>query len=155
MASFFFIQMQFAFLAYALVAGAFLAFSDVIMRSLSLTGGVGGVEAMQVINREVFRRVFMALFLGMAAVSLVVAGYSSISLTKACFNGAPISSGDDGSRADARSGTVQLALAKGHSGWSGLVLLCLRPPSRHCALVRLRPKRKENTKFSLAASLHG
>ena len=65
MASFFFILMEFAFLAYALVAGAFLAFSDVIMRSLSLTGGVGGVEAMQVINREVFRRVFMALFLGL------------------------------------------------------------------------------------------
>ena len=36
--------------------------------------GPGGVEAMQVINREVFRWVFMALFLGMAAVSLVLIG---------------------------------------------------------------------------------
>lgn len=75
MSPFFSFLMQFAILAYALVGGVFLAFSDFIMRSLSLTGGVGGVEAMQVINREVFRWVFMALFLGMAAVSLVVAGY--------------------------------------------------------------------------------
>src|SRR6056297_70379 len=81
MSPFFFILMQFAILAYALVGGVFLAFSDFIMRSLSLTGGVGGVEAMQVINREVFRWVFMALFLGMAALSLVVAGYGAVNLT--------------------------------------------------------------------------
>jgi hypothetical protein len=68
--------MQFAILAYALLGGVFLAFSDFIMRSLSLTGGTGGVEAMQVINREVFRWVFMVLFLGMAAASLVIAGYA-------------------------------------------------------------------------------
>ena len=72
--------MQFAVLAYALVGGVFLAFSDFIMRSLSLTGGTGGVEAMQVINREVFRWVFMALFLGMAALSLVIAGYAVLRL---------------------------------------------------------------------------
>lgn len=76
-----FFLMQFAILAYALVGGVFLAFSDFITRSLSLTGGVGGVEAMQVINREVFRWVFMALFLGMAAVSLVISGYAAISLS--------------------------------------------------------------------------
>ena len=68
--------MQFAVLAYALIAGVFLAFSDFIMRSLALTGGVGGVEAMQVINREVFRWIFMALFLGMAGVSVLLAGYA-------------------------------------------------------------------------------
>lgn len=81
MSPFLFFLMQFAILAYALVGGVFLAFSDFIMRSLSLTGGVGGVEAMQVINREVFRWVFMALFLGMAAVSLVISGYAAISLS--------------------------------------------------------------------------
>jgi len=81
MSPFFFILMQLAILAYALVGGVFLAFSDFIMRSLALTGGTGGVEAMQVINREVFRWVFMALFLGMAAVSLVVAGYGANNLT--------------------------------------------------------------------------
>jgi uncharacterized membrane protein len=72
--------MQLSILAYALVAGVFLAFSDFIMRSLAITGGVGGVEAMQAINREVFRWVFMTLFLGMAAVSVVIAGYAWISL---------------------------------------------------------------------------
>lgn len=71
----FFILMQVAVVAYALIGGVFLAFSDFVMRSLSLTGGTGGVEAMQAINREVFRWVFMALFLGMAPVSLAVAGY--------------------------------------------------------------------------------
>ncbi|WP_370251306.1 DUF1772 domain-containing protein [Nioella sp.] len=71
-----FIVAQGAVLAYGLLGGVFLAFSDFIMRSLSLVGGHGGVEAMQVINREVFRIVFMALFLGMAPVSalLVVHG---------------------------------------------------------------------------------
>lgn len=75
MSTAFFFLFQFAILAYALVGGVFLAFSDFIMRSLALTGGHGGVEAMQVINREVFRWVFMALFLGMAAVSVAVAAY--------------------------------------------------------------------------------
>ena len=76
-----FVLLQLSIVAYALVAGVFLAFSDFIMRSLALTGGAGGVEAMQVINREVFRWVFMALFLGMAAVSLIVAGYGAMHLT--------------------------------------------------------------------------
>lgn len=70
-----FVLLQLSILAYALVAGVFLAFADFIMRSLSMTGGTGGIEAMQVINREVFRWVFMALFLGMVAVSLAIAGY--------------------------------------------------------------------------------
>ncbi|MDF0595965.1 DUF1772 domain-containing protein [Psychromarinibacter halotolerans] len=65
-----------AVLAYALVGGVFLAFSDFIMRALSVTSGHGGAEAMQAINREVFRWVFMTLFLGLAAVSLALAVYS-------------------------------------------------------------------------------
>jgi uncharacterized membrane protein len=80
MSTTFFILLQLSIIAYALVAGVFLAFSDFIMRSLALTGGLGGVEAMQVINREVFRWVFMALFLGMAAVSVVIAGYAWVGL---------------------------------------------------------------------------
>ena len=81
MSTTFFILVQISILAYALVAGVFLAFSDFIMRSLALTGGAGGVEAMQVINREVFRWVFMALFLGMAAVSVLIAGYAWVGLS--------------------------------------------------------------------------
>ncbi len=70
-----FIFLQVSIIAYALVGGVFLAFSDFIMRSLAHTGGVGGADAMQVINREVFRWVFMTLFIGMAPVSLAIAGY--------------------------------------------------------------------------------
>ncbi len=74
------IVLQFAVLAYALVGGAFLAFSDFIMRSLAHTGGARGVEAMQVINREVFRWVFMTLFLGMALTSIILIGYAAFHL---------------------------------------------------------------------------
>ncbi|MBY4891926.1 DUF1772 domain-containing protein [Rhodobacteraceae bacterium N5(2021)] len=73
-----FIFLQLAIIAYALVSGVFLAFSDFIMRSLAQTGGAGGVDAMQVINREVFRWVFMALFIGLAPVSLLIAAYGGI-----------------------------------------------------------------------------
>lgn len=75
------VLLQFSVLAYALLGGVFLAFSDFIMRSLARTGGVGGVEAMQVINREVFRWVFMALFLGMAAISVFILIYGATNLT--------------------------------------------------------------------------
>jgi uncharacterized membrane protein len=68
---------QLIVIAYAMVGGVFLAFSDFIMRALSLTSGQGGVEAMQTINREVFRWVFMALFLGLAPVSLLIAAYGA------------------------------------------------------------------------------
>ena len=80
MPTIFFVLLPLSTLAYALVAGVFLAFSDFIMRSLALTGGVGGVEAMQVINREVFRWVFLALFLGMAGVSILIAVYAWVAL---------------------------------------------------------------------------
>lgn len=73
-----FIALQFTIIAYALVSGVFLAFSDFIMRSLAHTEGVGGVDAMQVINREVFRWVFMALFIGLAPLSLLISAYGGI-----------------------------------------------------------------------------
>jgi uncharacterized membrane protein len=69
------ITLQIVVLAYALIAGVFLAFSDFIMRALMLTSGTGGAEAMQVINREVFRWVFMLLFIGLAPVSIGIAVY--------------------------------------------------------------------------------
>ena len=73
--------LQISTLAYALLGGVFLAFSDFIMRSLAHTGGVGGIDAMQVINREVFRWVFMVLFLGMAAISVFILIYGALHLT--------------------------------------------------------------------------
>ena len=74
MSSLVFIVLQSAVIAYALVGGVFLAFSDFIMRSLA---EAGGVRTMQAINREVFRWVFMTLFIGMAPVSLAIAAYGA------------------------------------------------------------------------------
>ena len=64
---------QFSLLAYALLGGVFLAFSDFIMRALRVTEGGGGAAAMQAINREVFRFVFIPLFLAMAPISVMLA----------------------------------------------------------------------------------
>lgn len=75
MSPIFFFLLQFIVLAYAFVGGVFLAFSDFIMRSLALASGTGGAEAMQVINREVFRWFFMGLFIGLAPLSLLVSGH--------------------------------------------------------------------------------
>ena len=50
------------------------------MRSLGRTSGTGGIEAMQIINREVFRWIFMVLFLGLVPVSLFLVVYGLTSL---------------------------------------------------------------------------
>jgi uncharacterized membrane protein len=81
MSVWFFLLAQFTLLAYALVGGVFLAFSDFIMRSHTHTDGMGDIEAMQVINREVFRWIFMSLFLGLALVSILVFGCSMVHLS--------------------------------------------------------------------------
>jgi len=81
MSIWFFFLCQITVVGYALLGGVFLAFSDFIMRSLAHTSGRGGIEAMQVINREVFRYVFMALFLGLVPVSLVLTSYAIFALS--------------------------------------------------------------------------
>lgn len=70
----------FLIIAYAVVGGVFLAFSDFIMRSLKATSGSGGIEAMQIINKEVFHWAFMALFISLAPLSLGLLGYAYVSL---------------------------------------------------------------------------
>lgn len=60
-------------IASALVAGVFLAFSDFIMRSLSAAEPAAGIEAMQQINRKVYRSLFLVLLMGLAPVSLALA----------------------------------------------------------------------------------
>ncbi|MEM6464556.1 MAG: anthrone oxygenase family protein [Pseudomonadota bacterium] len=80
MSTLMFLFFQLCVLSYALLGGVFLAFSDFIMRALGKTGGVAGAETMQLINREVFRWVFMSLFLGMAAASAIVALYGAFNL---------------------------------------------------------------------------
>lgn len=63
---------QLSILAFAILGGVFLAFSDFIIRALRGTRGTGGVEAMQSINREVFRYIFIPLFLAMVPISLIL-----------------------------------------------------------------------------------
>ncbi len=65
-----------ATLASALVAGVFLTFSDFVMRSLALADPLAGAQSMQMINREVFRSLFMVLLLGLVPFSVGLAGYA-------------------------------------------------------------------------------
>ncbi|MCY0094311.1 DUF1772 domain-containing protein [Hoeflea ulvae] len=67
-------------LAYAAIGGVFLAFSDFLMRSFNLVRDQGGIEAMQVLNVEIMRSVFMVLFMGLTLVSLFIAVYAAINL---------------------------------------------------------------------------
>lgn len=60
-------------IAYAVVGGVLLAFSDFLMRSFDRISDRGGIEAMQVINAEILRSVFIALAIGLALVSAVIA----------------------------------------------------------------------------------
>ena len=62
----------FSALAYAVLGGVFLAFSDFIMRALDRVSKPTGVDTMQAINRQVVRALFMPLFIGMAPVSLLL-----------------------------------------------------------------------------------
>lgn len=81
MSTWFLILCQFSIIAFALVGGVFLAFSDFIMRSLDTANSPSGIEVMQAINREVFKWVFMTLFMGMAALSVAIIGYAYVNLT--------------------------------------------------------------------------
>jgi len=63
-------------IACGLVSGVFLAFSDFVMKSLVTASPMSGIEAMQIINRKVYGSVFLTLFMGMAPVSLLMAGYA-------------------------------------------------------------------------------
>lgn len=73
---FFEIGLVAATLATGLVAGVFLTFSDFVMRALARADPAAGIEAMQIINREVYRSMFMTLLIGLTLVSslLAVAG---------------------------------------------------------------------------------
>ena len=63
-------------LSCALVAGVFQAFSDFVMRGLLLAAPASGIESMQHINRTVFRSVFIATFMVLAPVTIVMAIYA-------------------------------------------------------------------------------
>ena len=64
-----------------LVAGVFQSFSDFVMRSLVAARPSGGIEAMQTINRKVYRSWFLVMMLGMAPLSVALAGYAHFYLS--------------------------------------------------------------------------
>jgi len=70
-----------AALAFGLVAGVFLTFSDFIMRSLRAVAPAAGMAAMQAINRKVYGSLFLMMFMGLAAVSVALAGNAVIFAT--------------------------------------------------------------------------
>ncbi|MEM8539525.1 MAG: anthrone oxygenase family protein [Pseudomonadota bacterium] len=59
--------------ATGLVSGVFLTFSDFVMKSLAASRPAAGTEAMQIINRKVFRSIFMVLLIGMIPISILTA----------------------------------------------------------------------------------
>ena len=58
-----------ASIATGLVAGVFLSFSDFTMRSMKMATPEAGSQVMQILNREVFRSIFIVLLIGMSAIS--------------------------------------------------------------------------------------
>lgn len=67
-----------ASIATSLISGVFLSFSDFTMRSLRLATPEAGAQVMQILNREVFRSVFIFLFIGMAPIALAVGIWAAI-----------------------------------------------------------------------------
>lgn len=108
MSTWFVLLAQLAVLAYAIVGGVFLAFSDFIMRALARTSPHGGVEAMQMINREVFRYVFIPTFLALVPLSalLLVSGV--------------VWPGDGGGWLIAAAGAIYLLGAFAVTGWGNV-----------------------------------
>ena len=76
----FFILIEVAIIASAIVSGVFLTFSDFVIRSLDGAKRSAGIEVMQGINRDVFRTVFMVLLLGMSMLSPFLVGYAYFNL---------------------------------------------------------------------------
>ncbi|WP_299867928.1 anthrone oxygenase family protein [uncultured Hoeflea sp.] len=72
-------------LAFAAIGGIFLAFSDFIMRAFNLVKNQAGIESMQVLNVEILRSVFIVLFMGLAAVSVIIIAYAGFAME----NGTP------------------------------------------------------------------
>ncbi len=67
---------QIAVIVCGLVSGVFLTFSDFVMKSLAAADPAGGVQSMQIINRKVYKTVFMVLLLGMSFASPLFAAYA-------------------------------------------------------------------------------
>ncbi|ABW31041.1 anthrone oxygenase family protein [Acaryochloris marina] len=77
----FFLTLEVAVICCGLVSGFFLTFSDFLMRSLYLAKVEAGIEVMQIINREVWRSIYIFLLWGMAPFAIVLAGYAYWNIT--------------------------------------------------------------------------
>lgn len=64
----------------ALVAGVFQSFSDFVMSGLVRARPASGIDAMQQINRTVFRSIFLFTFLALAPVSIGAAVYATFAM---------------------------------------------------------------------------
>ena len=67
-------------LSCALVGGVFQSFSDFVMRALVMAKPTSGIEAMQLINRTVFRSAFLAMFMALAPITFGLGVYAMIAL---------------------------------------------------------------------------
>lgn len=73
-------------IASTLVAGVFQAFSDFVMRGLTLAEPQGGAQSMQMINRTVMRSVFLVLLLGLAPVTISASVVAQLNVDGAARN---------------------------------------------------------------------
>ena len=73
---FLFALTRLAALGCGLIAGVFFAFSSFVMKALARLPASAGIAAMQSINIVVLRSLFMAIFLGTAAVCVLASIYS-------------------------------------------------------------------------------
>ncbi|MEM8935295.1 MAG: anthrone oxygenase family protein [Pseudomonadota bacterium] len=66
--------------ASALVGGVFQSFSDFVMKGLALAGD-GGAEGMRMLNRTVFRSVFLTTALGLGPLTIAYAVFAQAHLS--------------------------------------------------------------------------
>lgn len=64
----------------ALMAGVFQSFSDFVMRGLMRAAPASGIDAMQQLNRTVFRSFFLATFMALLPISTAFAIYAWLAL---------------------------------------------------------------------------
>ena len=65
----------------AIISGVFLAFSDFVMKSLTMAQPSVGIVSMQLINRRVYSSLFLVLLMGFSAGCLLLAYIALVYLT--------------------------------------------------------------------------
>lgn len=68
----------FTAIACGLLGGLFFAFSNFVMQALARIHPVGGIAAMQAINKTVLNRWFLSIFMGTAVACLLLALYALV-----------------------------------------------------------------------------